>query len=456
MRFHYFVVGLAAAGLAVPASADNKQDIANRVDSIAARFSSTPITGMTIAVSRNGKLVHIRGYGLADVATGKASASDTVYEIGSITKEFTAAATMRLAEQKRLSLEDEIGQHFPNLGKVAEGVKVRHLLNHTSGLFSGKHVDDLTRETDPAGVVELLASSEREFEPGSRFRYNNNGYLLLGLLIEKLSGTSWPEHMEQEFFAPLGLNSTSVCEPDRNAATTATGYRHPTRGPAVPEQFERHHPTVSYSAGAICSTAGDLLRWQDALVNGRVVSATSFDAMKSPAALQSGKLSPYGLGLFTDEALGEPHFHHGGASSGFITQLGYFAKDNTGIVVLTNGIYSGAIVEQLERAVLRAARGHDDEGPARLPMTATERQPYVGTYDLGPLKVEVYVQGEDLRAQPGDQIAARLLHQGGGRFIAEHDPSIEMHFRSDGGTVNELILSKNGRAMPPGKRVQLK
>lgn len=453
MRFLFCFAGLAAAGLAAPASAQSDHGLADRVDAVAARFSAMPITGMTIAVSRDGKIVHERGYGLADLAAGRDAAPDTVYEIGSITKEFTAAAVIRLAEAGRLGLDDGIGAHFPELGEVAAGVTVRHLLGHSSGLFSGRHVEDFSAESDPGSVVAALAARPREFEPGTRYRYNNNGYILLGLLIEKLSGERWADHLEREFFAPLGLESTGVCDPGADARA-ATGYDHPVRGPAIPRPAERHHPSASYSAGALCSTAGDLLRWQDALVGGRVVSAASFAEMSTPTVQGSGRPSPYGLGLFSDRAPGEPHLHHGGASPGFVAQLGYFPADRTGIAVLTNGIYSGAIVEQIEQAVLKAARGEADAPPARVPLSAAERERYAGVYDLGPIRIDVYAQGDDLRAQPGDQIAARLLHQGEGRFVAEHDPSIEFSFRIEGDRAEELVLKRNGRAMPPARRIR--
>lgn len=325
------------------------------------------------------------------------------------------------------------------------------MLSHSSGLFSGPISEDLTKPVDPALLVETLAAREAEFAPGARFRYNNNGYMLLGLIIEQVSGVPYADYVERSFFRPLGLDQTSICTAPRGPEV-AMAYDHPARGPAVPVPFERHHPGASFSAGAICSTAEDMLRWQEALANGRVVSPAGFAAMSTPMEL-GGRISRYGFGLYSDEALGERHIHHGGASSGFITQLGYFPADGTGIVVLTNGIYSGAIVEQVEQAVLRAVRGEPQQYPADLPLSDADRARYAGFYQLGPVTMEVYAQGPHLRAQPPGQVAARLLYRGEGRFVAEHDPAMELSFHEENDAVTELRMSRNGQALPPAKRV---
>lgn len=446
------LAALAAATLSVPVSAQNSDDIGRDVDAIAAHFSDAPITGMTIAVSRGGQIVFIRGYGHSDLASGTAAGPDTVYEIGSITKEFTAAAILRLVEQDKLRLDAPIHQYFPELAAAAPEVTLSHLLSHTSGLSSERTAGDLTAAMDPETIIEFLASRPVEFQPGENFRYNNNGYNLLGLLIERASGTSWQDYMEREFFAPLALQSTHVCTASRQPRVSKA-YRHPVRGSEGPSEFERHHPSVTYAAGAICSTATDLLRWQEALVNGEVVGEQSVALMATPRALSSGRPSPYGLGIFSDEALGEPHLHHGGASSGFITQLGYFPKDGTGIAVLTNGIYAGAISEQIERSVLNASRGVDAGLPVNLPLSSAERAGFIGNYDLGPIKIEVYEQDGFLRAQPGDQVATRLLYQGESRFLAEHDPQIEFIFELGNEQAAAVTLRNRGRAMPPAQRI---
>ena len=442
-----FIMSLSASASAGPPIA-----AAAAIDSIAARFSEVPVTGMTIGVMRDGKLVHVGGYGMAKLEGRVPARAGTVYEIGSITKQFTAAAILRLAEQGRLKLDDPVALHFPALANAAAGATLRHVLSHTSGIHSGSLVEDLTQPTDPSAIVALLAGRQPENAPAERYRYNNNGYILLGLLIERLTERRYGEHLEREFFRPLRLRSTAICITPRGAKV-ASAYEHPTRGDPRPKLHPIHHPTVSYASGAICSTAPDLLRWQHALVSGKVVSAASYAAMTTPATLKPGKSSPYGFGLFREERASDTRIHHGGASSGFVTQLGYYPSARVGIVVLTNGMYAPSIVEQIEADVADAVRGRASSATARPSLSEQQAQSVVGRYDLGPVKIDVFLQGTTLRAQPSGQVASRLLHQGNRVFIAEHDPNLRMAFLGSDTQADTLLLSQGDRRLPPAKRV---
>jgi hypothetical protein len=248
------------------------------------------------------------------------------------------------------------------------------------------------------------------------------------------------------------MRSTGICTTPRSRRT-ARGYAHPTRGPATPQPHAIHHPSVSFSAGALCATAGDLLVWQDALAAGRVVSPASYALMTTPPVLASGKPGPYGLGMFVEDRGGERRIYHGGAASGSITQVGFYPKDRLGVVVLTNGVYAGSIVEQIEAAVARAARGLPMRMTERRPISAAERARFAGVYQVGPIKVDVFEQGEDLRAMPTGQVATRLLHQGGRVFLAEHDPNLRVEFSLEGSKAASLMLSQGGRALPLGSRI---
>ena len=422
------------------------------MDAVGEHFLTTPIAGMTVAVTRGGTIAHLRGYGVADLATGAAAGPETVYEIGSITKTFTAAAILRLVEQGRLGLEDPVARYFPELAEAAPGVTLRHLLSHTSGLDSAPVTDELDR---PATEAEILAalSRPREGEPGARYRYNNAGYMLLGLLVERVAGEPWSAHLRKTFFEPLGLSHTAPCGWPAELGR-ARGYVQPVDGDPTPRPHAPHHPGASFSAGALCSTAGDLLSWQSALAEGRAVSPASYALMTTPAPLTGGGVGRYGLGLFVDgEGEGLRH-HHGGAASGFITQMAWYPADRTGVVVLTNGVYAGAIAEQIEAALASSARGHAYAPPIDLPLEPAERERLVGRYRVGPTTLTVYEHQGRLRAQPEGQVSARLLHQGGGRFVAEHDPRLMVVFGPEPLRAETLELSIAGRALPKGARVE--
>lgn len=457
---------LAAAAsllLALPAQAQQippaSQSSAGRpaleagVDAVVSRAMRAPIEGVAVVVARGDAIVLEKGYGLADREHGRPATPETVFEIGSITKQLTAAAVLRLAEEGGLNLDDAVGDHLPELRERGAGITLRHLLTHTSGLSSEWAVADLTAPSSPQAVVDSLAARAPEFAPGERYAYNNNGYVLLGLVVERVGGMRYDEHLRSRLLAPLGLGSVAPC--DRfPAERRAQGYEHPTRGPADAVPAVTHHPTVTFSAGSLCATAGDLLRWQRALATGRVVRPESYALMTTPATPSSGRAVPYGMGMELHEWDGRAVLGHSGALPGFLAEAVYVPGDSLGVVVLTNGVYAGQIVRQIVQGAVREALGLPQTTVADLPTSAEERARFTGTYDLGPVQVEVYEQGDHLRAQPPGQVATRLLYQGDGTFRAEHDPSLSLRFGPGEGQAQELVLEQGGRSMPPARRVR--
>lgn len=447
-QFRRWAAGvLAFAALSVPSisSAQTPEPATGAaLDEVVRWYMNAPVVGMTIAVSRPGHPVEIVAYGHVDPERTRPTSIDTVYEIGSITKTFTAALVLRQVERGRIGLDDPVLRFVPELGPAAEGVTVRHLLAHTSGLPSGPAFDDLTRPVAEGDLINVLRAGTREFEPGARFRYNNNGYGLLGLILERVAGSPYAMHLESELLIPLGLGSTRPCKFDDVARPRGMDHSY-IAGP-FPVIHPRHHPLSSGSAGLLCSTAADVLAWQAALMEGRVLSPGMLALMVEPQGLTDGSVSPYGLGMFVDA--GGRRLHHGGAVSGFITQMAWRPEDRVGVVVLTNGIYSGALVERLEQDLARAAVGATWTPPMDMPAPESELSALAGSYQVGPARLDVFVMDGHLRARPQGQVAARLLHLGGGRFQAEHDPELMLTFSGDG----ELLVEKGGRSLPPGRK----
>ncbi len=423
------------------------------VDSIIREALQIPVAGIAVAVRRGDRVLLEKGYGTADLERRVAVTPRTVFEIGSITKQFTATAVVQLAERGRLRLDDSIAQYLPALAARARGVTLRHLLSHTSGLSRAWAVADLTAPSSPQVVVDSLAARPVEFAPGERYAYNNNGYILLGLVVERVSGVSYEEYVRRTFLRPLGLASTTPCAA-APADRQARGYVHATRGPAVATVAPSHHATVTFAAGELCATAGDLARWERALATGAVVSAEGWRAMTTPAPLAGGRTARYGLGVEIGTLEGRPYLAHGGATPGFLGETAYLPDSALSVTVLTNGVYAGSLVTQLVQAVAREALGLPQPAVAHLPLGAEQRAALTGRFDLGPVQIEVYEQGESLRAQPSGQVATRLLYQGDAVFVAEHDPALRFRFRMVDGRAEELVLEQGGRAMPPARRAR--
>ena len=342
----------------VPAApAASRAELVSRLDSLSSTLlAAGTAVGVQVAVVRGGDTLLLRGYGLADREARRATTLDQRFRIGSVTKQFTAAAVMRLAERGKLSLDDDLSRWVPEFPLKGHRVALRQLLNHTSGIpnYTESPVEDARAADDmtPLEVVGLVARDTFEFAPGTRLSYTNTGYALLGLVIERASGLPYAEYVRRELFAPLGLRHTSYCPSRPQGAEWASGYAPHDDGVIVSAEYlSMTHP---YAAGALCSTVGDLVAWQHALAAGRVVSPASYARMTTPETLASGERLTYGYGLVVIQYLGHRLVMHEGGINGFSASLLRFPDDSLDVVVLCNTERSGSgvLAQNLARAVL--------------------------------------------------------------------------------------------------------
>lgn len=309
------------------------------VDSIAAKALATgEVAGLTVVVARGANTLLHKGYGRADVELDVATPRDAVYEIGSVTKQFTAAAILQLAEQGKLSLDDEITRYLPLYSTQGNRVTLRRLLDHTSGVkgytemaeFSRLSVQSLPRDT----LVALFASKPFDFRPGEAMRYNNSAYFLLGLVIERVSGLSYEKYLQQYVFARAGMQASRYCSNSAVVPNRAHGYE-VDAGQLRRAPYLDH--TWPYAAGSICSTAGDLLAWTNALHGGRILGPVAYREMLTPGLLQDGTRLRYAAGIAVGDSLaGHAAIYHDGAIPGFSSALAYLPDDSVIIVVLMN------------------------------------------------------------------------------------------------------------------------
>lgn len=310
---------------------------------------------MAVAVVKGSDTIVMRGYGFADLATKPPAGPRTVYEIGSITKQFTAAAIMRLAEQGKLSLDDDASKYlsFPLQG---HHVTIRQLLNHTSGIHSYTSKAEWRphwgEDLSPDSIVGFVARDTFDFAPGAKWSYNNTGYVLLGMIVERASGTPYAQYLAEQFFRPLGLTQTSYCPAQRDRDTSfALGYS-ARDGQLVPTTYLSM--TQPFSAGALCSSVASYLVWQRALHGGRVVSPASYALMTTPDTLNDGKRLTYGFGLSTAKLGDHRMITHGGGINGYTTSQIYFPDDSLSVIAFTNTDAAGPdfTAMNIARAVL--------------------------------------------------------------------------------------------------------
>ncbi len=343
--------GSSGVGRAHPSRAEVRE----RVDSLARAFvASSEAPGVSVAVIRAGRdTVVFAGYGEADLENDVPATPATVYRIGSITKQFTAAAVMRLVERGSVRLGDSIGKYLPDLPRAWHVVKVRQLLNHTSGIPSYTDLGESWAKRwgehmSPDTLVALTAHEPMDFPPGTGWRYDNTGYVVLGMLLEKLSGVPYAKYLDSTMFEPLGLAHTHYCDRAPLISHRARGYARDGDAFINAPYLDMSQP---YAAGALCSTVGDLARWNRLLATGKVVSVASYAAMTTPEG--NAGLNHYGFGLVRSAVGGHIEIAHGGGIHGFITSNAYFPHDSLSITVLANAAPSDpdALLGNIARAV---------------------------------------------------------------------------------------------------------
>jgi len=299
-------------------------------------MNSQHIPGLSLAVVRSGRLVQSKGYGKASVELDVPATASTLYGLGSISKQFTAVAIMLLVEERKIGLDDPIRKYFSWLPKEWSDVRVRHLLTHTSGIreeeWKGGIVDFDRLEHNQEDVVRT-AFGPMLSRPGDKFRYSNVGYRMLGMLIEKVSGQSYWDFLEQRIFHPLGMNATRNSDPKTVIPNRARGY-------AMEEgRFVNREPvtaSAAFSEGALISSVLDMVKWDAALNSEVLLKKSSLDQMWAPVRLNDGKISKYGFGWFLSPIVGHTTVGHGGGLPGFSTFIWRFIDDETTVIVLSN------------------------------------------------------------------------------------------------------------------------
>jgi D-alanyl-D-alanine carboxypeptidase len=318
---------------ALLAAAPQSETVESAADAAAAvLLASSPQAGLTIGVARRGA-VFAKGYGQADARTGEPASADTVYAICSISKNFAAAAVLKLAESGKLELDAPVARYLnpdPLPGRI---VTVRQLLNHTSGAGSyneGADWSSLAAAPIPHDRMLARIASAPHASPGAAWGYSNSAFYLAGLLVERLSGKSYWEYLAQVFLEPLAMHHASACTSVTQGR--AHGRRVTKDGLEDAETESWENP---FAGGGLCATAGDLLAWQAALDQGKALAPDSVRMMRAPTILAGGAAIDYGLGTRLGKLEGRPVVGHTGGGQGFSTVLVRFPKDDLTLVVLT-------------------------------------------------------------------------------------------------------------------------
>lgn len=438
MRHLIAAVLLASASPLAAAPAD----FARQADAMVAAQAQAP--GMAMLVTERGKPVWSRATGTAG---GASVQTNSLFRYGSISKQFTAALILKLVEEGRFSVDDNLGKLLPDATPAAwHAVTVRQLLTHTSGIPSYTDVPGWMVESNfgkphsTAELIALTASRPLDFAPGTKWRYNNTGYVLLSAIAEKMTGKPWHVSLREKVTGSLGLTSIRCgCEP---GATTIPGYS----GDKAADKIDM---TVPSGAGALIGNVSDLAKWTEALHGGKVIRADLYKEMITPVKLADGKDHPYGFGLSVGDLNGMKTLAHGGGIPGFLTYVTYLPEQRVFAAVLGNNDGPvGGVTQSLANRFAAAAAGKPLPTFARQPLDEVAVSPFLSVYDLpaGGQRT-LFVQDGKLMVRRNGP-AAEALSAGNGRFFASgHSLNWFELTRSAAGTP-QMLFYTNGSAKP--------
>jgi CubicO group peptidase (beta-lactamase class C family) len=335
----------AAASLSSPGTAaENSDAVASRnVDQyISAEMQREKIPGLALGVMRDGKIIKAQGYGLANVELDVRVKPETIFQTGSVGKQFTAAAVMMLVEEGNIGLDDNISKYFSDAPAAWKDITVRHLLTHTSGIPDygsdednpAKKLIDLRVDYTEDELVHRFATLPLDFPPGSKWSYSNSGYVILGVLIHKVSGQFYGDFLEQRVFQPLHMNSTHIISEENIVPNRSAGYRL-VNGELKNQEWVA--PKLNTTAdGALYTNVLDLAKWDAALAAQALLKKSSYQEMWTAVRLNDGKTYPYGFGWEVGKLNGHPVLEHSGSWQGFTMDFLRCTTDKLSIVVFTN------------------------------------------------------------------------------------------------------------------------
>lgn len=298
------------------------------------------VTGAAIGVVRDGKLIYTHAFGLRDVAKNEPVTAATDFEIGSVTKQFTAAAILQLKERGKLRLDDKLAKFLPSFPH-ANAITIRQLLNQVSGLPEYLSESDPVKAMSTPGSLAKIAAAARgplNFTPGTKWQYSNTNYYVLGAVLERITGKSYEAYVREHLFAPAGMTHSAFVDDEARIPNMATPYWQGAddKGATAPAPLIRNG--WAGGAGEIVSNLEDMAKWDTALQNGKIVSPADYALMSSSGVLADGRKTNYGMGLGIETIDGHQHVWHNGGSLGSLTENGFFPNDHVDIIVFENNV----------------------------------------------------------------------------------------------------------------------
>jgi D-alanyl-D-alanine carboxypeptidase len=417
-------VSAIAVAIASPAAAVPR-DFTQRVNRLVDQSYPASAPGAAVIVTDHGKVVYERGRGLADIAAKKPITPATVFRLGSITKQFASATLLQLAHEGKLSLDDPLSKFIPDYPQPGASATVRQLLSHTSGIqdyteIPGWMVEANTNKAyTTEQLIEVFKDKPAQFKPGAQWSYDNSGYILVGAIIEKVTGNPWYQAVNERIAGPLHLTTLRYGVEEPSITNMAVGYE-----PAGEGKFkaaQKINMSVPGAAGALVGTVGDLAAWANALHHGKVLDAASYKAMTSKTKTADGKLNSYGFGMAVDEIRGHPTIGHDGGIFGFVTSSIYVPEQDVFVAVFHNSVPPVAPPDGVAAKIAMMAIGDAFPDFHKQPVNVKSVGPFLGRYKLEGADVErlFYARDGKLFTRRSDAGELEVFPAGNNRFFYE-------------------------------------
>lgn len=360
----------------------NAQNLEKQVDAYLQSVYVADEPGVSFLIAKDGKPIYQKAFGMANMELNVAMTTDNVFEIGSITKQFTAVAILMLEEQGKLKVEDDITKYIPDYPTLGKKITIHHLLNHTSGIKSytsmSSFLEKARVDMTPKVLIDVFKNEPMDFEPGEKFLYNNSGYILLGYIVEVASGQTYADFIEKNIFEKLGMKSSLYGSHKKIIPNRASGYSQSPNGFVNAAYLSM---TLPYAAGSLMSTTEDLLKWQNALNNNTLITKASYEKAIHGSKLNNGEHIPYGYGLSQDKLNGAISIQHGGGIFGYTTMGIYIPEENVFVSGLTNCDCKDISGMTTHIAAMAIGKPFPDKKDA-ISLTENELKKWVGTYEF--------------------------------------------------------------------------
>lgn len=434
------------------------QSIEQQVDAILNEQYEHNGPGATALIYKNGDVIYRKGFGYANLELDVKMNPNHVFEIGSITKQFTAIAILMLEEQGKLKVDDDITTFIPDYPTHGNTITVHHLLNHTSGIksytamksFREKARVDMT----PTELIDVFKNEPMDFNPGEQYRYNNSGYIILGHIIEVVTGASYEDFVQKNFFDKLGMSNSYYGSHQKLIKNRAYGYQD--RDGYVNADYLSM--TLPYAAGSLMSNVDDLLKWQKALNTYQLISKATYEKAINGSSLNNGEHIGYGYGLQSGNIQGSKSISHGGGIFGYTTQGIYLPKEDVFVSVLTNCDCNSPGNYATKIAAIAIGKPFPDVKDA-VSLKDSELKKWVGAYEFpdGAIRF-ITVEDGKIFSQRENSTQFEIFPLSSTRFIFE-EGSIEYNFSIVNGKKQaifkageEIIGKEIDKALPEAKK----